>query len=110
LVKNAKKFHVHKDVICHYSEYFRAAFNGRWIEAEEDVKLEDIDVEVFELFVHWLYAQELPRWKPIDHNQAAGLLLLKAVGWRLKSKRAPSGAWKARRMKYGVHAGRKMWQ
>jgi hypothetical protein len=24
-----KLFHIHKDVICHHSSYFRAAYNGR---------------------------------------------------------------------------------
>lgn len=56
-----KSYHVHKDIICCYSEYFRAAYNGRWKEAKEGVTLEDVEVEVFNLFVHWLYTQEFPR-------------------------------------------------
>ncbi|KAH6875204.1 hypothetical protein BKA58DRAFT_409709 [Alternaria rosae] len=55
-----KRYIVHKDVICYHSEYFRAAFNGRWKEFEEGVTLEDVEVKVFNLFVHWLYAKKLP--------------------------------------------------
>ncbi|KAI4629083.1 uncharacterized protein J4E87_003344 [Alternaria ethzedia] len=55
-----KRYNIHKDIICHHSEYFRTAFNGRWKESDEGVTLEDVDPEVFNLFVHWLYAQALP--------------------------------------------------
>ncbi|KAI4919366.1 hypothetical protein J4E90_001499 [Alternaria incomplexa] len=55
-----KRYNIHKDVICHHSEYFRTAYNGRWKESDEGVTLEDIEVEVFNIFVHWLYAQTLP--------------------------------------------------
>jgi hypothetical protein len=80
-------FNVHKDLICHHSEYFRIAYNGRWKEAEDGVVLEDIEVEVFELFVHWLYAQSFPKvrevkyWQKSDMikaNKATLLLLLQA--------------------------------
>ena len=55
-----KRYNIHKDIICHHSEYFRAAYNGRWKEADEGVTLEDVEVEVFNIFVHWLYTQQLP--------------------------------------------------
>lgn len=36
------------------------AYNGRWKEAEDGVTLEDVDPEIFSIFLHWLYAQCLP--------------------------------------------------
>jgi hypothetical protein len=56
-----KIYTVHKDLICHYSEYFRTAYNGRWKEAEGGVALDDVEPEVFNIFIHWLYAQTLPK-------------------------------------------------
>jgi hypothetical protein len=56
-----KLYHIHKDLFCHHSEYFRTAYNGRWKEAEDGVVLEDVEVEIFNIFVHWLYAQKLPK-------------------------------------------------
>ncbi|KAI4612467.1 hypothetical protein J4E80_007201 [Alternaria sp. BMP 0032] len=55
-----KRYNIHKDIICHHSEYFRTAFNGRWKESDEGVTLEDVEVDVFNVFVHWLYAQKIP--------------------------------------------------
>jgi hypothetical protein len=55
-----KRYLIHKDVICHYSEYFRSAYNGRWKESDEGVTLEDVEVKTFDVFVHWLYTQSLP--------------------------------------------------
>jgi len=61
-----KRYNIHKDIICHHSEYFRAAYNGRWKEADEGVTLEDVEVEVFHIFVHWLYTQRLPTKSEYD--------------------------------------------
>jgi hypothetical protein len=47
-----KLYRVHKDPICHYSVYFHAAYNGLWKEAEDGVTLDDIDTDVFDIFVH----------------------------------------------------------
>ncbi len=53
-----KPFQVHKNYICHYSPYFEAAFNGRFIEGETQVlDLDDTDPLVFGIFVNWLYTQ-----------------------------------------------------
>ncbi|KAI4681760.1 uncharacterized protein J4E84_007355 [Alternaria hordeiaustralica] len=61
-----KRYNIHKDIICHHSEYFRTSFNGRWKESDEGVTLEDVEVPVFNVFVHWLYAQEIPSdWESI---------------------------------------------
>ncbi|KAI4641159.1 hypothetical protein J4E93_008037 [Alternaria ventricosa] len=71
-----KRYNIHKDIICHHSEYFRAAFNGRWKESDEGVTLEDVEVDVFNLFVHWLYAEEIPpHWESLSEIVEPGLNL-----------------------------------
>jgi len=67
-----KMYNVHKNLICHHSEYFRTAYNGHWKEAEDGVALDDINPAVFNIFVHWLYAQEVP-------SAAAGLFRIAGV-------------------------------
>jgi hypothetical protein len=55
-----KRYLIHKDIICHHSEYFQSAYNGHWKESDEGVTLEDVEVKTFDVFVHWLYMQSLP--------------------------------------------------
>jgi BTB/POZ domain len=51
-------FCIHKDLIYHYSPYFKAAFNTGLQEAKTGImKLPETDIEVFELFQGWLYTQ-----------------------------------------------------
>jgi hypothetical protein len=58
--KEAKDFGIHKDLICHHSPYFNAAFNSQFKEAETGIMiLEDTESRVFELFYQWLYTQNL---------------------------------------------------
>lgn len=52
---SGKEFHIHKGLICYYSEYFRGAFKGGFQESEGVVKLDDDRVDVFQCFVNWLY-------------------------------------------------------
>lgn len=41
-----EKFHIHRNFICYYSDYFDAAFNSIFREgASQKVKLVDTDVE-----------------------------------------------------------------
>lgn len=45
----------------HYSDYFRKALSGTWKEAEDGVvKLVDVEPAVFNLFLEWLYTQQVP--------------------------------------------------
>ncbi|KAI4616874.1 hypothetical protein J4E83_006456 [Alternaria metachromatica] len=67
-----KRYNLHKDIICHHSEYFRVAYNGRWKEADEGVTLEDVEVPVFNVFVHWLYTQQVPE-KTLDLGKIANV-------------------------------------
>lgn len=55
-----KVFEVHKGILCFYSGYFRAAFNGRWKESQEgNIDMPSISPSVFKLFVHWVYSRQL---------------------------------------------------
>src|ERR1700743_293994 len=55
-----KLFVVHQDLICHFSKYFNAAFNGSFAEAtSKEINLPDVEVQIFEIFVGWLYMQKL---------------------------------------------------
>ena len=55
-------FSVHKEIICHYSAYFRAACKGEFLEAKTGkVKLPEDRIELFDLFVKWVYSQNLEK-------------------------------------------------
>ena len=55
-----RKFHLHCDLLCERSDFFRAAFQGHFKEAEaEELTLPDENVESFELLVAWLYGASL---------------------------------------------------
>ncbi|KAG9526777.1 hypothetical protein KCV07_g270, partial [Aureobasidium melanogenum] len=59
--KEKKAYTLHKDLLCFYSDYFRAAFNGSFKEAaERKLELPDVDKDVFEQFQLWLYTRNLP--------------------------------------------------
>jgi len=72
-----KKYHVHRALLTHQSDYFRRALNGEWKEAKEGlVTLDDVEPSIcmpdnsafqpllisptVEIFVDWLYSQKLP--------------------------------------------------
>jgi hypothetical protein len=56
---NLQKFVVHKSVICHYSSFFRKAFDRTFIEGQtQEMKLEDVDTDLFGILVNWCYSQK----------------------------------------------------
>ena len=56
-----QRYHLHKALLTHHSEYFNNALNGPWKEAEDKiVTLEDVDTIAVDIFVHWLYTQQIP--------------------------------------------------
>ncbi|TVY44557.1 hypothetical protein LOCC1_G003359 [Lachnellula occidentalis] len=58
--KGPTKFVVHREFICHYSPYFDAAFNGDFIEGQtQTLDLNDFWPTIFELFIDWIYTQNL---------------------------------------------------
>jgi len=51
-------FVLHKGLLCFYSDFFRAAFEGSFKEAtERKIELPDVDIDTFEAFQVWLYSQ-----------------------------------------------------
>lgn len=57
--KKKTAFHVHVDLLCESSSFFKAAFTSPWKEnTERKMKLADDDAATFELFVQWLYTQQ----------------------------------------------------
>ncbi|KEQ78320.1 hypothetical protein M438DRAFT_308161 [Aureobasidium pullulans EXF-150] len=64
---------VHKDLLCFYSDYFRAAFNGSFKEAtEQKIKLPNVEPEVFETFQVWLYTRRFHL--PEENGEAYSML------------------------------------
>ncbi len=63
---NATLFHVHKDLICGSSPFFKAAFTGGFKESECSINLEDDDPEVFENIIQWLYRRNLETLSSIE--------------------------------------------
>lgn len=55
-------FTIHKNIICHYSRYFAAAFNGGFQEGQtQEVLLKDVNPAIFTTFSHWLYSQQIDK-------------------------------------------------
>lgn len=51
---------LHKGLLCFYSDFFRAAFEGSFKEANEGkIELPDATVDIFETLQVWLYSQSL---------------------------------------------------
>ena len=56
------KFHLHRDLLCNRSDYFRACFVGDFKEAKQkELSLPEDNAESFELFVTWLYGTQLKK-------------------------------------------------
>jgi hypothetical protein len=65
-----KGFAVHEVLLTHYSDFFRAALNGKFKEAEEKrITLHDEEPVVFESFVHWLYHSNFPTQVRDEHGK-----------------------------------------
>lgn len=58
--KQEKAYVLHKDLLCFYSDYFRAAFDGSFKEAaERKLRIPDVEENVFERVQLWLYTRNL---------------------------------------------------
>ncbi|KAG9533474.1 hypothetical protein KCU93_g338, partial [Aureobasidium melanogenum] len=67
---NKEKYILHKGLLCFYSDFFRAAFEGAFKEAHENkIELPDVFVDVFEAFQVWLYSRSLR--DPKDHGDSS---------------------------------------
>ena len=57
-----KKFHLHRDLLCDRSDYFKACFEGNFMEAQQnELFLPEDDSKSFDLFVGWLYGGTLKK-------------------------------------------------
>ena len=65
------KFHLHRDLLCNRSDYFRACFVGDFKEAQQkELSLPEDNAESFELFVTWLYGTHLKKISSNDELPA----------------------------------------
>lgn len=54
------KYKLSKNLVCYYSDFFDKAFNGDFIEGQEQVLyLTEEKKQTFELFIHWAYTGKL---------------------------------------------------
>ncbi|KAH0290143.1 hypothetical protein M436DRAFT_65314 [Aureobasidium namibiae CBS 147.97] len=75
---NKELYTCHKDLLCFYSDFFRAAFDGSSKEAvERKIELPDVDTDVFEAFQYWLYTQSWPENKVEPNDFPEWSLLVK---------------------------------
>lgn len=73
-----KRYHVHKDLLCNRSEYFRAMFQGGYQETQtKEVFLVDEDASAIALFITWIYGTTLRG--PADVNESSAYLGLLAL-------------------------------
>lgn len=55
-----QSFGIHKDRICGYSPYFKAAFTPPFEESQTGVmKLPETEASVFHIFYNWVYTLQL---------------------------------------------------
>jgi hypothetical protein len=53
-------FPIHKAIVCHYSPFFDATFNGNFEEGTtQEIDLRDTEPAVFSVFVEWFYSQKV---------------------------------------------------
>lgn len=63
--KVQRRYCLHKKLLCYYSTFFDAAFNGAFQESmSSQLKLPEEEAGVFDIFVHWLYRGSLPTCWP----------------------------------------------
>ena len=56
--ENKRSFHIHVDLLCDASSFFKAAYTGTFKEgSEKTMQLPEEDESTFEFFVDWLYHQ-----------------------------------------------------
>lgn len=97
------KFVVHRNLMLHYSSFFKTAFEGPFAEHEtETMRQKDIDSRLFGVLVHWLYTRKieygvtllssslimsgLSKWTtsdPAGHGQSAKKAFLMVMLWTL---------------------------
>ena len=72
--EHRKTYKIHKKLTIGHSPVFRTAFTGNFEAETQSIDLEDIDNEVFDIFVQWLYTSRLRKQ---DRKLPRGNLLIK---------------------------------
>jgi len=59
---------INKSLLCYFSKYYRAALNGRFAEAHQQVFDVDLSEQQLKVFIGWIYTGrlELPNWDRED--------------------------------------------
>lgn len=78
-----KPFHIHKQLLCSKSTYFKAAFEGSYKEAsEKKLHLLDEDPKIFQFYAVWIYNKNLEIYgkneEELDINVCCRLYILAA--------------------------------
>ncbi|KAG9524966.1 hypothetical protein KCV07_g1424, partial [Aureobasidium melanogenum] len=69
-----KAFHIHKDLLTYYSDYFRGALNGSFVEATKGkISLVDERVDTFDVVNQFVYTRQLS--DEADHDLNWELLI-----------------------------------
>ncbi|KAJ3164870.1 hypothetical protein HDU88_005082 [Geranomyces variabilis] len=89
-----KKLHVSKSILSASSNYFRHMFDGKYVESAENVvKIMEIDPDVLERCISWIYTGEIPldsETEPLTvpliakFHHAADRLLISSLADRLR--------------------------
>lgn len=80
-----RSFGIHKALLVDASDYFAKATTGDWSEARTKVHtFEDVNVQVFEVFVRWLYTATIELIDAGDVDQI--LVLAWVLGDRLQAR------------------------
>jgi hypothetical protein len=81
-----KTFTIDKAFGCHYSPFFDAAFNSNFQEGEtQRLDLEDVSSTTFDIFVNWLYTQNVST-HVLDSERAGSKFFCLAALWTLADR------------------------
>ncbi|KAF2731071.1 hypothetical protein EJ04DRAFT_418566, partial [Polyplosphaeria fusca] len=64
-----EQFLAHEGTLIKYSEFFKRALSGSWVESDlRIITLPEDDPEIFELFLNYLYTKQLPIQEQKDYT------------------------------------------
>lgn len=73
----AKKYTLHERLLVYHSSYFKGALSGRFRETDDGVvPLDDVDTDVFDAFVDWMYEKKLPAYVYTQKDDSATIPVL----------------------------------
>ncbi|KAF2139978.1 uncharacterized protein K452DRAFT_253689, partial [Aplosporella prunicola CBS 121167] len=73
--ESRQEFPVHRGLICHHSTFFRAAYEGGFLESTTGIcHLPDEDPVIVEAFLNWLYTRRVSTLSVKEYNNSTKLL------------------------------------